>query len=227
MSTSPRPPAHTCPREDADGNPSPPVVLADAGTHPRPPAHPREPFPVSQPAPVKTQTGIHPLPCPRGCGDPSPSPAHPAPVKTVGNHPLPLSSRMRGPIPVPPLTACPREDAGGNPSPPVSSRMRGRIPPVPGCGDIPIPPPLTACPREDADGNPPPPVVLAHVGTHPSLPQPAPVGATLVVARPLHLQRNLVVLPPLCHLPIAQNLLPLLPSPHALAKLTNIQEHNL
>ena len=108
----PVPPLTACPREDGRRQPIPSRVLADAGTHPRPP--------VREPAPAKTVSG-----------DPSP----------------PVSSRMREPIPIPPLTACPREDAGGNPLPSRCPR---------GCGDPSLLTP-TSTGRGDPRGRPSPP----------------------------------------------------------------------
>ena len=138
---------------------APPVVLADAGTHPpaRQPAgrggsrtarplslsnHPS--FPAKHSRVEESRCRSTPsLPrlsrCPRGCGDPSPCPSFQRPTPSTGgsrtarplplsNHPsfpakhsgveesrcrstplppapLPLSSRMRGPIPLPVIPA--------------------------------------------------------------------------------------------------------------------------
>ena len=77
-----------------------------------------------------------------------------------GNPSLPVSSRMREPLPFPRSQLAPvKTEAGIHPLP-LSSRMREPIPV----------PPLTACPREDENGNPSPPVVLADAGTHPRPP---------------------------------------------------------
>ena len=144
--------------------PPPPVVLADAGTHPRPPrrACPWEDGddnPSFVPAPFRYSRP--PSRCPRACGDPSPSPAKSLPLGRRGRQsifrrrgrrsifrpsslplfpPLPLSSRMRGPIPreepalgktettIHPSSQLPSV----TPAPlPLSSRMRGPIFPTP------------------------------------------------------------------------------------------------
>ena len=106
-----------CPRGCV--NPSPPVILANAGTHPLDVDSDATGVRYSrvEPAPVKTDAGTYPARCPRGCGDLSRS----------------LSSRMRGPIPLVVLadawthpTGCPRGCV--DPSHPLSLRMRGPIP---------------------------------------------------------------------------------------------------
>ena len=70
----------------------PPVVLADAGTHPHPPhrARPREDGddnPSFVPAPFRSSRA--PSRCPRGCGDPSPSPRRAYPHEDEGGNPPP------------------------------------------------------------------------------------------------------------------------------------------
>ena len=143
----------------------------------------------ASPSLVLADAGTHPLPCPRGCGDPSPfrhphviprphlrcSRGEPAPVKTgAGTHhsfsPDHMSFRaQRSGVEESccPSTHCPRGcgdpvEESCCPSPPLSR----------GCGDPPLPPlfPQRACPREDGGGNPSlsPPVIPAE-----SLP-PAP-----------------------------------------------------
>ena len=175
----PIPPRRTCPHEDGCGNPSPPVVLADAWTHPHPLS---SRIPLIVPADAWT---------------------HPPPVVLADawTHPHPLSSRMRGPIPphcprgcVDPsrpvvLAECvdsrrravpPREDGCGNPSPspprqspasltplPLLSSWQAhdgdgassadRSPCPPGCWTHPHPLfPRRVCPREDGCENPSP-----------------------------------------------------------------------
>ena len=113
-------PRRACPREDGCGDPSPPVVPADAWTHP----HPLSP----------RMRGPIPTRCPRGCGDPSPSPRG-----------------MCGPIPLlADAGTSPRRCPRGcvDPSPSLSSRMRD----------------LSHCPR---GRGPIPLVVLADAWTHP------------------------------------------------------------
>ena len=112
----------------------------------------------ASPSLVLAHAGTHPLPCPRACGDPS----------------SPLSSRMRGPIPLPPPTchpappppllprrACPSENGGGNPS-----LILPRPHVIPSAAESRN---LVALPL----------IVLADAGTHPSLRcsrgEPAPV----------------------------------------------------
>ena len=186
----PVPPRRTCPHEDGCGNPSPPVVLADALTHPprcprgcvdpSPPVVPADAWTHSPPV-VPADAGTHPLPPPPSLSSrmrgPIPLPrGEPAPMKTdAGTHPHPLSSRMRGPIP----TRCPRGCV--DPSPSLSPRMRGPIPTLssrmrethahplsPRMRGPTPPPPL---PVAFADGwTHPPPVVLADAGIHPPPP---------------------------------------------------------
>ena len=102
----------------------PPVVLADAGTHPHPPhrARPREDGddnPSFVPAPFRYSRA--PSRCPRGCGDPSPSPAQSLPpgddnpsfVKTGTT--IHLSSQLPSDPPAPPPVVL--ADAGTHPHP--------------------------------------------------------------------------------------------------------------
>ena len=169
--THPRPPHSACSWEDGDDNPSfvpapfrysrpLPVVLADAGTHPRPPRR-ACPWEDGDDQSIFRSSSLPLLP-----------------------PPFPLSSRMRGPIPIPR-----KEPALGKtgttihlssqlPSvtpapPPLSSRMRGPIPvpreePAPGKTGTTI-----HLSSQLPSVTPAPPVVLAHAGTHPRPPQRA------------------------------------------------------
>ena len=129
--------------------------------------------------------------CPRACGDPSPSPAQRLLLGSRGRQsifrpsslpllpsPFPLSSRMRGPIPVP------RTEPPGKTGTTIhlSSQLPSVTPATPSIvlADAGTHPPQRACPREDGDDNPsfvPAPfrysIVLADAGTHPHPPQRA------------------------------------------------------
>ena len=139
----PVPPRRTCPHEDGCGNPrphlrknggNPPLPLfpfplqggkVRMGVHPPVSSH-REPAPVKsggthpspqpQRGPAHPPSSLSPFRFSRGCRNPShPPPATPSFLPL----PHPLSSRMRGPIPVPPRSAHLRKN-GGNPPPPLS-----------------------------------------------------------------------------------------------------------
>ena len=102
----------------------PPIVLADAGTHPRPlhRARPREDGddnPSFVPAPFRYSRA--PSRCPRGCGDPSPSPRRAYPHEDEGGNPPPyphLPVQMTNPTlfsrPLPP---CPEDSVHQSISP--------------------------------------------------------------------------------------------------------------
>ena len=102
-----------------------------------------------------------PIPCPRGCGDPSPSRV----LADAGTHPRPRGCGDPSPSENPPPQRRKRESI----PPPLSSRMRGPISSPTSKSDAPsgrpIPHPLSSRMRE-----PTPSRVLAYAGTHPHPP---------------------------------------------------------
>ena len=144
------------------------------------------------------------LPCPRGCGDPSPLFPRKTCPATISP---PLSPRMRGPIPVVPAQSLPRDylpslpcpRGCGDPSPlvPTQNLPRDYLPSLPcprECGD-----PSPSFPRKTCPVIISPPSLSSRMRGPVPLPSPTPTGAATHL-RPLVLaDAGTHPTPPICH----------------------------